>query len=565
MKQTASMQHIEKRATELFLSLRLQSNENASFVQLANDISFSSVLVELPAKPLDKNKLEKLRSDFLFQLKWQNQIFAIMNGLPKSALMEIQFPTPPYFPKQMNDFVALMKEHNVKQSSFQNLSQKQAWQQAKIQWLLNRLPAEDKPMRDAWKKNLLGLFKLFQKVSIKRGQEDIFSQQMLASQDDILSLLVPFDDILLTADLNQSKRFFAFLSHFSYDKPGFYNHFAESTDRLVNPRFYERYKSGGYIYLQIVAALIKSKHATVTEMKSLVLTELDLTSLPAEIGLLSNLESMHLQGNRLSQLPDTFANLSALTEISLARNVFQELPPQLTDLPNIKALNLSHNNLSVLSSHIGNFAQLQDLNLSNNALKNLPKELKNCSKLWYLNLSGNNIQNLTPLTPLVSGVFSLNLSQNEIHDIYPLLNNIDSFTQLKNLDVSNNNIAYFPDNVFSEFASREITSLNIDGNPDMFLLEKKAKSNVNIFRLVFVTAVLIVPLSQMLLQFACDNHYYSQGLTSRTVTSGSPQNSPPNYESICNAESRKEFPSNAFDTLCKEWDAEQKNKQQEEK
>ncbi len=99
----------------------------------------------------------------------------------------------------------------------------------------------------------------------------------------------------------------------------------------------------------------------------------------------------------------------------------------------------------------------------------------------------------------------------------------------------------------------------------MLLLEKKEKSNVNIFRLVFVTAVIIVPLSQMLLQFACDNHYHSQGLTSRTVTSGSPQNSPPNYESICSGESRKEFPSNAFDTLCKEWDAEQKNKQQEEK
>ena len=130
----------------------------------------------MPEPPLDINKLEKLKSDFIFQLKWQNQIFATMNGLPASKMMDITFPNPPYSPNQMNDFVASMKQHNIKQSSFQNLSPQQCEQQAKIQWLLNKRPIENKSMLLGWKSNLGVLFGDFQKVSIDIERERQFTQ-----------------------------------------------------------------------------------------------------------------------------------------------------------------------------------------------------------------------------------------------------------------------------------------------------------------------------------------------------------------------------------------------------
>ena len=51
-----------KQLTKIFLSLEEQNHDNRTLVQIANDISFSSVFVELPTIPLNTNAIEKLKS-----------------------------------------------------------------------------------------------------------------------------------------------------------------------------------------------------------------------------------------------------------------------------------------------------------------------------------------------------------------------------------------------------------------------------------------------------------------------------------------------------------------------
>lgn len=65
------------------------------------------------------------------------------------------------------------------------------------------------------------------------------------------------------------------------------------------------------------------------------------------------------------------------------------LPPEIGLFTNLRTLKLAGNNLTVLPSSLGNLTKLESLDLAGNSIKNLPKELKNCSRLAYVNLSGN--------------------------------------------------------------------------------------------------------------------------------------------------------------------------------
>ncbi len=65
-------------------------------------------------------------------------------------------------------------------------------------------------------------------------------------------------------------------------------------------------------------------------MKSLYLSYNQLSSLPVEIGQLSNLRSLDLQGNQLNSLPLEIGRLhSSLKELTLNSNPLKSLPPEI--------------------------------------------------------------------------------------------------------------------------------------------------------------------------------------------------------------------------------------------
>ncbi|MGJ5634530.1 COR domain-containing protein, partial [Nostoc sp. CALU 1950] len=100
-----------------------------------------------------------------------------------------------------------------------------------------------------------------------------------------------------------------------------------------------------------------------------------LSSLPAEIGQLTNLQYLYLNRNQLSSLPPEFGQLTNLQYFYLGSNQLSSLPPEFGQLTNLQTLDLGSNQLSSLPPEIGQLTNLQTLDLKDNPLESPPPEI----------------------------------------------------------------------------------------------------------------------------------------------------------------------------------------------
>jgi small GTP-binding protein len=121
-----------------------------------------------------------------------------------------------------------------------------------------------------------------------------------------------------------------------------------------------------------------------------------LTSLPAEIGKLTNLTKLDLSRNRLTSLPAEIVELKSLIWLDLSRNRLTSLPAEIVELKNLTKLSLSFNQLETLPTEIAELTNLTELNLSKNQLKRLPAEIGKLKKHTTLFLFGNPLESPPP-------------------------------------------------------------------------------------------------------------------------------------------------------------------------
>ena len=124
-------------------------------------------------------------------------------------------------------------------------------------------------------------------------------------------------------------------------------------------------------------------------------------TIPAQLGNLTNLLHLRLNGNRLSgEIPAQLGNLTTLNQLRLHSNQLSgEIPAQLGNLTNLRSLWLSDNWLrGEIPAQLGNLANLlSSLNLSNNRLRGeIPAQLGNLTNLDALNLSNNRLSGEIP-------------------------------------------------------------------------------------------------------------------------------------------------------------------------
>ncbi|MEL7067884.1 MAG: COR domain-containing protein [Cyanobacteria bacterium J06581_3] len=119
------------------------------------------------------------------------------------------------------------------------------------------------------------------------------------------------------------------------------------------------------------------------------LSDMELGTLPPELGQLTKLTTLDLSQNQLTMLPPELGQLTNLTQLFLHQNQLTVLPPELGQLTNLFRLVLDQNQLTMLPPELGQLTNLIKLSLSSNQLKTLPPELGQLTNLTVLSLDQN--------------------------------------------------------------------------------------------------------------------------------------------------------------------------------
>ncbi|CAO1438565.1 unnamed protein product [Diamesa serratosioi] len=150
-------------------------------------------------------------------------------------------------------------------------------------------------------------------------------------------------------------------------------------------------------------------------------------TIPKEINLLENLQSLLLFGNKIEVVPESINQLSKL-----------------------KVLDFSNNNIKEFNFDCAKMESLFSVNLSGNQIKNFRMEN---ATVHILEMSNNKLQEF----PIIPSVVEMKLNNNEITE---LPDNIPG-TVLKFLEMTANKVTAFP----KSFATLKLKTLNLKDNP----------------------------------------------------------------------------------------------------
>ena len=160
----------------------------------------------------------------------------------------------------------------------------------------------------------------------------------------------------------------------------------------------ELYLQGG---AQSLTGSIPAALGSLSNLNVLDLKANDLSGpIPAALDNLDNLERVYLQENALSgAIPSALGGMEKLRELSLQENhLTGSIPAALGNLPSLENLRLHDNALTgSIPAALGNLEYLSALRLQNNRLTGgIPGALGSLSRLTYLNLSNNNLAGELP-------------------------------------------------------------------------------------------------------------------------------------------------------------------------
>ncbi|WP_392481587.1 COR domain-containing protein [Nostoc sp. C110] len=178
-----------------------------------------------------------------------------------------------------------------------------------------------------------------------------------------------------------------------------------------------------------------------TNLQTLDLWGNQLSSLPPEIGQLTNLQSLYLYSNQLSSLPTEIGQLTNLQTLDLRYNQLSSLPPEIVQLTNLQTLDLRSNQLSSLPPEIGQLTNLQTLDLRSNQLSSLPPEIVQLTNLQTLDLRSNQLSSLPPEIVQLTNLQTLDLGSNQLSSLPP---EIGQLTNLQTLDLGANQLSSLP-------------------------------------------------------------------------------------------------------------------------
>ena len=213
-----------------------------------------------------------------------------------------------------------------------------------------------------------------------------------------------------------------------------------------------------------------------------------LTSLPAEIGNLENLQYLNIANSTIAELPEELSKCYALTDLEIYNCPnMKKFPAMIAKLPSLVALNLSNNKQWTAEDIYNGFdaiakgpsqKSIQLVYARENSLEELPASLSNMHSLSLLDLAYNKIRKMHPFGKNV-GLVQLYLDYNELESLprfdengeevgFCAIDDVDTFS------VKYNKLKKVP-NIFSATSKFTMSSVDFSGNQiDGFEDEEKS-------------------------------------------------------------------------------------------
>ncbi|KAL8253115.1 hypothetical protein R6Q59_036808 [Mikania micrantha] len=242
-----------------------------------------------------------------------------------------------------------------------------------------------------------------------------------------------------------------------------------------------------------ITGSIPKEIGELTNLRLLLLNGNQLTgSLPEEIGYLPNLDRIQIDQNHINGgIPKSFANLNMTKHLHMNNNSLSgQIPPELSRLPSLVHLLLDNNNLSgylppqlselpkllilqldnnhfegTIPPSYGNMLQLLKLSLRNCTLQGPIPDLSRILNLTYIDLSNNNLNGSIPDMNLSDGVTTIDLSRNQLTGIIPP--SFSGLPNLQRLSLFNNSLnGLVSSNIWQNrtFNSTEQLTLDVQNN-----------------------------------------------------------------------------------------------------
>lgn len=125
-------------------------------------------------------------------------------------------------------------------------------------------------------------------------------------------------------------------------------------------------------------------------LKVLIINGYNIESLPYSIGYLKNLEELDLShATSLSEIPDSIGNLTNLIKLKVMQSNVKALPPSIGQLQNLQELNLqATQKIRKLPDEIGNLSSLIKLDMCWSKIEELPSSIGRLQNLEELYLRG---------------------------------------------------------------------------------------------------------------------------------------------------------------------------------
>ncbi|XP_026692033.2 leucine-rich repeat protein 1-like [Ciona intestinalis] len=188
--------------------------------------------------------------------------------------------------------------------------------------------------------------------------------------------------------------------------------------------------------------------------------------------------------------PVTSSFPSSLERLSVNTCNLARVDGRVMKLKHLTALNLSNNKIKNLPEQLAHMPMLCELDVSHNVISDFQMELCNanlplCKQLKNLNLSHNNIQQLPDCFSELSELWSLNISHNQIK-ILP--RQMGKLKKLAKLNASHNQLKFLPFSI--TFLSLENLDLYMNPFTDQF-----APPNLPERRLIFNSPLSLLEIS----------------------------------------------------------------------